>query len=86
MLETWVGEWVVSVLGPRSGGLLCEGGVVGSRLVLRRMASLRSLVRRLSCLLSEFVRGLCIFRVPALGLVVPLARFSVLVHGMRVAW
>ena len=86
MFETWVGVWVVSFLGPRSWGLLCDCGVVGSLLVVRRIASLRSLVRRLSCLLSEFVRGCAFFRVPALGLFVPLASFSVLVRDMRLAW
>ncbi len=52
IVETWVGVWVVSCLGPRSGWL-CGGCVIVSLLVRRRFASLRSFVRRLSCLLSE---------------------------------
>ncbi len=60
MFETWVGVSVVSFLGSGSGGRLCGGCVVGSLLVLRRFASLRSFVSRLSCLLSELVRGVCI--------------------------
>ncbi len=67
MFEIWVGVWVVSFLGPGSGGLFCAGCVVGSLVVLRRLASLRSFVRRLSCLLSELVRGVCIFSVSGLG-------------------
>ena len=49
----WVGVCVVSFLRHVSGGRLCGGCVVGSLLVLRRLASLRSFVRRLSCRLSE---------------------------------
>ena len=56
---TWVGVWVVSLLVSASGGCLCEGCVVGSFLLLRRVASFLSFVRRLSCLLSELVRGVC---------------------------
>ncbi len=41
-------------------GCFCDVCVGGSFLVLRRLASLRSFARRLSCLLSEFVRGVCI--------------------------
>ncbi len=59
--ETWVGVWVVSFFVSGSGGLLWEGCVVGSFLLFRRLASLRSFVRRLSCLLSELVRGVCSF-------------------------
>ena len=61
MDETWVGVWVVSLLVPGSGDRVCKGCVVGSLLVLRRLASLRSFVRRLSCMLSELVRGVCSF-------------------------
>jgi hypothetical protein len=63
MLVICVDEWVVSFLGPAFGGLLCDGCVVGSFLVVRRTVSLRSFVRRLSWRLSEFVRGVCIFSV-----------------------
>ncbi len=53
IVGTWVGVWVVSFLRPGSGGCLCGGCVVVSLLVLQRVASLRSFVRRLSCLLSK---------------------------------
>ncbi len=49
------------LLGAMVGGRLCDGCVVGSLSVLRRLASLRSFVRRLSCVLYELVRGVCIF-------------------------
>ena len=57
---TWVGVWVVScvVLG---SGWVCGGCVLVLVLVTRRFASLRSFVRRFSCLLSELVKGVCIF-------------------------
>ncbi len=61
IFETCVGVWVVFCLISWSGGCLCGCCVVCSFLVLRRFASLRSLVRRLSCLLSEYVRGVCNF-------------------------
>ena len=51
---------VISVLGMGSGCCLCGICVVDFLLGLRRLASLRSFVRRLSCLLSEWVRGVCI--------------------------
>ncbi len=52
IVEALVGVWVVSWLGPRSEWLC--GGCVGVLLfVMWRLASLRSFVRRLSCLLSE---------------------------------
>ncbi len=65
--EIWVGVWVVSFLGPTSGGRLCVGYVFVSLLLLRRLASLRSFVRRLSCLLSELVSGVCIFSCSGCG-------------------
>ncbi len=52
IVEVWVGVWVCSCLGS-SSGCLCVGCVVVLLLVTRRLASLRSSVRRLSCLLSE---------------------------------
>ncbi len=52
VVVTWVGVCVVSFLRPVSGGRLCDC-VVGSLLVMRQLAALRSFVRRLSCLLSE---------------------------------
>ncbi len=52
IMEALVGVWVVSCLGLRSGWLC--GGCVGVLLfVMWLLASLRSFVRRLSCLLSE---------------------------------
>ena len=60
IVETWVGVWVFSILRPGSGWL-CDGCVFVSLLVTRRLASLQSFVRRLSCLLSEWVSGVCIF-------------------------
>ena len=87
MDETWVGVWIVSLLVPGSGGRLCEGGVVDSFLLLRRLASLRSFVRRLSCLLSALVRGVCSFSVfGGVCVCVALASFSVLVRGKCLAW
>ncbi len=53
MFETWVGVWDISFLGLGSGGRLCGGCVFGSLLAWRRLASLRSFVRRLSYLLSK---------------------------------
>ncbi len=44
IVETCVGVWVVIFLRSGSGVCLCGGVVVGSLLVLRRLASLRSLV------------------------------------------
>ena len=61
MVETCVDVWVVFFVRPMSVGCFCDVCVDGSFLVLRRLASLRSFVRRLSCLLSELVRGVCIF-------------------------
>ncbi len=52
IVETWVGVWVVTCEGPRSGWL-CGGCVVVLLLVTSRFASLRSFVRRFSCVLSE---------------------------------
>ena len=52
MVEAWVGVWLVSCLGS-SSGCLCDGFVLVLLFVTRRLASLRSLVRRFSCLLSE---------------------------------
>ncbi len=49
------------VFGSGSGVGLRVCYVVGSFLELRRLASLRSFVRRLSCLLSEWMSGVCIF-------------------------
>ena len=63
-----VGVWVVScvVLG---SGWVCGGCVLVLVLVTRRFAALRSFVRRFSCLLSELVRGVCIFSCSGGGLV-----------------
>ncbi len=63
MFEIWVGVWVSSFLGPGSGCCLRDVCVAGSLLGLRRLASLRSFVRHLSCLLSELVSGVCILSV-----------------------
>ena len=52
IVKAQVGVWMVSGLGS-SSGCLCVGCVVVLLLVTRRLASLRSFVRRLSCLLSE---------------------------------
>ncbi len=85
IFETCVGVWVVFCLISRSGGCLCGCCVVCSFFVLRRFVSLRSLVRRLSCLLSECVRGGVIFRVHVFCLFVPLTNLFVLVRGMCLA-
>ena len=58
-----------------SGVGLCVCYVVGSFLELRRLASLRSFVRRLSCLLSEWVSGVCIFSGSGVGLVCAIGQF-----------
>ena len=63
MLETWVCVWVSSWLDTGSWICLCGGCVAGSLLVVWRLASFRSFVRRLSCLLFELDRGVCIFSV-----------------------
>ncbi len=52
-----------------SGVDLCVCRVVGFVLELRRLASLCIFVRRLSCMLSEWVRGVCIFSGSGVGLV-----------------
>ncbi len=52
IVEAWVCVWGVSWLGPRFGWV-CGVGVVVLLLVTRRLASFRSFVSRLSCLLSE---------------------------------
>ncbi len=53
IVETCVAAWDFSLLRFGSGGCVCGGCIVGSLLVMRRFASLRSFVRRLRCLLSE---------------------------------
>ncbi len=79
-----VGVGLASSWWPGSGGFR-RAGCVGSRFVLiYRLAEFRSFVRRLSCLLSEFVRGVCaVFWVRLGNLFEPLARFLGLVRGMR---
>ncbi len=52
-----VGVCIFSICGPGSGWFLCVWGVVVVLFRICRLAALRSFVRRLSCLLSEFVRG-----------------------------
>ena len=54
---------------------LCVCCVVGSVLELRRLASLRSFVRRLTCLSSEWVREVCIFLGSGVGLVCAIGQF-----------
>ena len=46
---------------------VCGGCVLVLVLVTRRFASLRSFVRRFSCLLSELVKGVCIFSCSGCG-------------------
>ena len=75
MFETWVGGWVVFFRSSWSGGWFCGCGVVCSFLVLRRLASLRSLVSLLSCLLSECVRGVCSFSGSGVGFVCATGQF-----------
>ena len=53
--------WGFSFVGSVSVGWVFVGCVVVLFLVMRFLASFRSFVRRLSCLLSEWVRGVCIF-------------------------
>ena len=63
-----VGGCVVSCEG-LSSGWLCVCCVLVLVLVTRRFASFRSFVRRFSCLLSEFVKGVCIFSCSGGGMV-----------------
>ena len=58
-----------------SGVGLCVCCVIGSVLVLRRLASLRSLVSLFSCLLSECVRGVCSFSGTGFGFVCAIGQF-----------
>ena len=53
--------WGFSFFRSVSVGWVCVGCVGDLFLVMRLLASFRSFVRRLSCLLSEWVRGVCIF-------------------------
>ena len=55
--------WGFSFVGSVSVGWVFVGCVVVLFLVMRFLVSFRSFVRRLSCLLSEWVRGVCIFSV-----------------------
>ncbi len=58
--------WLVLLVGVFRSvlvGCVCVGCVIGLVLVMLLLASFRSFVRRLSCLLSELVRGVCIFSV-----------------------
>ena len=68
-----------------SGVGLCVCCVVGFVLELRRLASLCIFVRLLSCMLSEWVRGVCIFSGSGVGLVCAIGQFFVLVRGMCLA-
>ena len=61
MVVACVVGWGFSVLRFASVGWVCVGCVVVLFLVMWFLASFRSFVRRLSCLLSEWVRGVCIF-------------------------
>ena len=61
MVVACVVGWGFSVLRSVSVGWVDVGCVVVLFLVMRLLASFRSFVRRLSCLLSEWVRGVCIF-------------------------
>ena len=55
--------WGFSFVRFLAEGCVCVGCVVVLFLVIWLLASFRSFVRRLSCLLSEWVRGVCIFSV-----------------------
>ena len=57
----WVGVWDVLCCWTESGEFLCAGCLVCTFLWMIRLAVLRSFVSLLSCLLSEFVRGVCSF-------------------------
>ena len=61
MVDTCVGVWDFSFLRSGSVDCVCVGCVVGSLLMMRRLASFLSFASRLSCLLSEWVRGVCSF-------------------------
>ena len=61
MVVACVVGWGCSVFRSVSVGCVCVGCVVVLFLVMRLLASFLSFVRRLSCQLSEWVRGVCIF-------------------------
>ena len=61
ILVAFVGVWVFSSCWSGSGWFLCVGSVVGVLLWISLLAALRSFVSLLSCLLYEFVRGVCSF-------------------------
>ncbi len=63
----WVGVWVGLCSWSGSGEFLCVGCVVGALLWISRLAVLRSFVSLLSCLLTEFVRGVCSFSGSCVG-------------------
>ena len=60
MVVACVVGWGFSFLRSVSVGWVCIGCVVVLFFVMLLLASFRSFVRRLSCLLSEWVRGVCI--------------------------
>ncbi len=90
IFETCVGVCVVFFISSWSGGCLCGCCVVCSFLVLRRLASLRRFVRRLSCLLSECVRGVYNFSGSGAGLVCAIGQLfcasSWYVFSMLMIW
>ena len=69
MVEACVDGWGFSFLRSSSVGWVCVDCVDVLFLVMRLLAPFRSFVRRLSCLLSEWVRGVCIFSGVGGGLV-----------------
>ncbi len=86
IVEACVDVLVVCFMRSGSGVGLCVGCVVGSLLVLRRLAALRSFVGRLSCLLSAWVRGVCIFSGFGVGHVCAIGQFFLRVRGMCLAF
>jgi hypothetical protein len=63
MVVACVVGWGFSVLPSVPVGWVCTCCVVDLFLAMLLLASFRSFVRRLSCLLSAWVRGVCIFSV-----------------------
>ncbi len=81
----YVGVWVFSSCWSGSSWFLCVGSVVGVLLLISLLAALRSFVSLLSCLLSEFVRG--VFSLSDSGGVSSVAIGHIFgrVRGMRLA-
>ena len=63
MVVACVVVWGLAFVWSLAEGWVCVVCVVVLSLVIWLLASFRSFVRRLSCLLSEWVRGVCIFSV-----------------------